>query len=140
MKKICSYILIFFMNVYLLFSDENFLEEIVTDPNLLKAEEITFVGILFVFLALLFLSLFLYLFAFSYKKYIEYKTAKKEQISIVETNKNRTGEIDAAISMALHLYMNDLHDRESAILTISKVARTYSPWSSKIYGFRQYPR
>lgn len=136
MKKICSYILIFLLNKYVLSADENFIKEVISDPNLLKAEEITFVGILFVFLALLFLSLFLYLFAFSYKKYIEYKNSKKEQVSVVETNKNRTGEIDAAISMALHLYLQEAHDVESNIITITRSSRPYSPWSSKIWNMR----
>ena len=34
----------------------------------------------------------------------------------------------------------ELHDRESTILTINKVKRAYSPWSSKIYSIRQMPR
>lgn len=46
----------------------------------------------------------------------------------------------AAIAMAMKLYSEDLHDKESAILTINRVARAYSPWSSKIYGLRQTPR
>ncbi|HAQ65007.1 MAG TPA: phage tail protein [Bacteroidales bacterium] len=45
-----------------------------------------------------------------------------------------TGEVNAAIAMALHLYRNQLHDHENTVLTIRKVSRTYSPWSSKIYG------
>lgn len=40
--------------------------------------------------------------------------------------------------MALHEHL-DVHDKESAILTINKVKRAYSPWSSKIYGLREYP-
>ena len=136
MKKICFFILFFIINLSKVFSNENTIEELVTDPKLLKAEEITLVGILFVFLALILLSLFLYLFAFSYKKYIEYKTAKKEQFSTVETNKNRTGEIDAAISMAIHLYLQEAHDIESNIITITRTSRPYSPWSSKIWNMR----
>jgi Na+-transporting methylmalonyl-CoA/oxaloacetate decarboxylase gamma subunit len=50
-----------------------------------------------------------------------------------------TGEETAAISMALYLY-NELHDKESNIITIKKVSKTYSPWSSKIYGIRNFPR
>lgn len=46
----------------------------------------------------------------------------------------------AAIAFALKLYMSDLHDKESEVLTINRVARTYSPWSSKIYGLRQIPQ
>jgi hypothetical protein len=47
-----------------------------------------------------------------------------------------SGEETAAIAMALHLYMSEIHDEESGVLTIKKVSRTYSPWSSKIYAVR----
>lgn len=49
-----------------------------------------------------------------------------------------SGEEIAAIVMALHEHL-DAHDRESTVLTINKVKRAYSPWSSKIYGLRQVP-
>ena len=45
-----------------------------------------------------------------------------------------SGDINAAISMALHLYFNEMHDEESGILTMKRIARRYSPWSSKIYN------
>ncbi len=44
------------------------------------------------------------------------------------------GNVTAAISLALHLYFNELHDKESNIVTIKKVKKAYSPWSSKIYS------
>jgi len=47
-----------------------------------------------------------------------------------------SGETTAAISMALHLFFSELHDEESGVLTIKKVSKTYSPWSSKIYAVR----
>lgn len=50
------------------------------------------------------------------------------------------GEVNAAIAIALHLYQSEYHDHEEAVLTIKKVARTYSPWSSKIYNLRRSPR
>ncbi|MDR0659524.1 MAG: OadG family protein [Prevotellaceae bacterium] len=50
-----------------------------------------------------------------------------------------SGELYAAIAYALYLYQNEIHDEESAILTIDKVTRDYSPWSSKIYTLRQTP-
>lgn len=50
------------------------------------------------------------------------------------------GEVAAAISIALNLYVSQYHDHEETVLTIKKVARTYSPWSSKIYGLRKQPR
>ncbi|MDR0658637.1 MAG: lamin tail domain-containing protein [Mediterranea sp.] len=52
----------------------------------------------------------------------------------------RSGEEFAAISMAMHEYLDDVHDIEDMIITINKVKRTYSPWSSKIYTLRETPR
>lgn len=49
------------------------------------------------------------------------------------------GEVFAAISAALYQYENEQHDQESEIITIERVSRRYSPWSSKIYGLRQMP-
>ncbi|MBD3410717.1 MAG: hypothetical protein GF419_10990 [Ignavibacteriales bacterium] len=51
-----------------------------------------------------------------------------------------SGEVFAAIATALHLYHSETHDFESAVLTINKVSKRYSPWSSKLYGMRQHPR
>lgn len=51
------------------------------------------------------------------------------------------GNVTAAISMALHLYFFEQHDEESNVVTIKKVRKAYSPWSSKIYGVNQnWPR
>lgn len=47
-----------------------------------------------------------------------------------------SGETTAAISMSLHLYLSEIHDEESGVLTIRKVSKAYSPWSSKIYAVR----
>lgn len=52
---------------------------------------------------------------------------------------NVSGEVNAAIAMTLYLYSAELHDAENTVLTINKVSRTYSPWSSKIYGLRKSP-
>lgn len=49
-----------------------------------------------------------------------------------------SGEEIAAIVMALHEHL-DAHDTEQTILTISKVKKAYSPWSSKIYSMRELP-
>lgn len=50
-----------------------------------------------------------------------------------------SGEVIAAIAAALAEHL-DAHDRENTVLTINKVRRAYSPWSSKIYGLRELPR
>ena len=44
------------------------------------------------------------------------------------------GEVSAAIGIAISLYLDELHDQETAILTIRKVGKSYSPWNSKIYN------
>ena len=48
-------------------------------------------------------------------------------------------EIAAAIITALKLYKSNLHDQESEMITIHRIARAYSPWSSKIHGLTQLP-
>jgi flagellar biosynthesis/type III secretory pathway M-ring protein FliF/YscJ len=43
---------------------------------------------------------------------------------------------EAAIAMALYLYFNEMHDEESDVITVKRVSKTYSPWSSKLYSMR----
>lgn len=47
------------------------------------------------------------------------------------------GEVYAAISMAMHEMQDEVHDIEETVLTITRVKRSYSPWSSKIYTLRE---
>jgi len=47
-----------------------------------------------------------------------------------------SGDETAAIAMALHLLLDEMHDEESGVLTIKSISRAYSPWSSKIYAVR----
>lgn len=77
-----------------------------------------------------------------FKKQPEKLSENKEQLDQkTETKKdNKEKEVAAAISLALHLHLEDFHDYEKTMLTIQRVIRPYSPWSSKIYGLRQYPR
>ncbi len=66
-------------------------------------------------------------------------TAQKAK---ADTSGQVSAETYAAISMAIHLFMveNEAHDFEDTVLTINKVSRTYSPWSSKIYTLRETPQ
>lgn len=59
------------------------------------------------------------------------KRSKKEEKTVKVST---SGDEIAAIALALHLYKSDLHDTESLTLTFHRIARSYSPWSSKIYG------
>lgn len=65
--------------------------------------------------------------------------AKVVKSAITPDDDLMNGEEIAAIAVALRRYSEDLHDLESEIVTINRVARTYSPWSSKIYSMRQLP-
>lgn len=62
------------------------------------------------------------------------KSVAKEVVATSDIS----GEVNAAISMALYLYLNELHDQESGVITIKRVNRRYSPWSSKIYSLNTY--
>jgi hypothetical protein len=44
-----------------------------------------------------------------------------------------SGDVNAAISLAIYLCMSERHDEESGKITAKKLSKRYSPWSSKIY-------
>ena len=58
----------------------------------------------------------------------------------VNTPDEVSGEVFAAIATAFYEMSDDNHDIEHTVLTIRKVRRAYSPWSSKIYSLRETPR
>jgi glutaconyl-CoA/methylmalonyl-CoA decarboxylase subunit delta len=45
-------------------------------------------------------------------------------------------DVTAAIALALYLELNEAHDPESDVITIRKINKAYSPWSSKIWSVR----
>ena len=105
---------------------------------------ITVLGWLIVFAALIFLVGFFLLIP----KLIKWSTRRavkrrgRHETDSVEEEDVLTGEMNAAISMALFLYFNEVHEEESNIITIKEVRRRYSPWSSKLYGMNNlnFPR
>lgn len=50
-----------------------------------------------------------------------------------------SGDVIAAISMALAEHFDESHDLEDTILTIRRMRKAYSPWNSKIYNLRELP-
>jgi len=46
------------------------------------------------------------------------------------------GEVSAAVAMALYLHFGEMHDVESGVVTIKRISKLYSPWSSKLYHMR----
>ena len=71
---------------------------------------------------------------FTFKK--QAKDTVEAESSTAAKPEDLSGEVNAAIAAAIHLYRSELHDYENTVLTINKVSRTYSPWNSKIYGLR----
>ena len=110
--------------------------------NILNSQGIfiSVVGYVVVFIALL----LLYLMFVNLSKFLQLnirnKLKRKGEIDPSESkDMSVSGELNAAISAALFLYFEEVHDIESTVLTIKKVQKSYSPWSSKIYGLREYP-
>ncbi len=65
------------------------------------------------------------------RKQGKFKAAEKDNLHI-------SGEVSAAIAMALNLYFDEIHDEESNVLTFKEKNRDYSPWNSKIYSVNDY--
>ena len=93
------------------------------------------VGYTVVFAALLFLYFFFWGFSKILTCRAKQKCKKKNRTKcLADSEFNISGDINAAITMALYLYFEQVHDEESGILTVKRVSKPYSPWSSKIYG------
>ena len=68
------------------------------------------------------------------------KFFKSKKVEVIENGVAGTtlsGEEAAAISAAIFLFVEELHDEENRVLTIERISRRYSPWSSKIYNVTQ---
>ena len=63
----------------------------------------------------------------------------RPDVHIHEDIEDISGETLVAISLALHLYHQQLQGLEDAVMTFKNASKTYSPWSSKIYGLRRTP-
>lgn len=101
----------------------------------------------FTAMTVVFLSLILLYLLFKYIGNYNIKVSRKNaEIATAGSTKvlsqeEISAEVFAAITAALHAYFEDeeAHDYEHTILTIDKVTRNYSPWSSKIYTLRETP-
>jgi Na+-transporting methylmalonyl-CoA/oxaloacetate decarboxylase gamma subunit len=105
------------------------------------------IGMTITAMAVVFLGLFVLFLAFKGIGNLAIKGSKRRAkaaagASNKEANANageESGEIFAAIATALYEINDDNHDIENTVLTIQKVKRAYSPWSSKLYNMRQTP-
>jgi hypothetical protein len=96
---------------------------------------ITLIGYLIVFLALVLLALVFN--AIPKLLRIQKRRAllkKGRKIDPGTSLDHISGEANAAIGTAIFMFFNEMHDDEDTIITIRKISKSYSPWSSKIYG------
>jgi predicted histidine transporter YuiF (NhaC family) len=99
---------------------------------------------LFIFLGIIGVLTFLFFFFLKRTDRIveERERLKQEQKhnAQVKSYEEPTEEIAAAIALAISMYAIQMAELENLTLTIQKVSKQYSPWSSKIYTLRQLPR
>ncbi|MBE0643834.1 MAG: OadG family protein [Bacteroidetes bacterium] len=96
---------------------------------------ISIVGIIIVFSALTIITLLIR----ALKVLLNPKQKKTETAEERPATNGVSGEIVAAIALALQTHLFELHDEERTIITIKKISRPYSPWSSKLYGMTPSP-
>jgi hypothetical protein len=121
-----------------------------TNPKVSEADKFVIldpngIGMTIIAMSVVFIGLaLLYLFFKSLGLMMTKESRKAAKLKVAASpgslHGGQSGEVNAAIAMALFLYGNQLHDQEDPVITMTKVSRTYSPWSSKIYGLRKSPR
>jgi len=95
-------------------------------------------GVVFIALVMLFYTFRYIPNILNIKLKVKTKTKKGKGTEEVETVV--TGEVNAAITAAIHLFFDETHDAESTVVTIKRISRNYSPWSSKIYSMRNFKK
>lgn len=115
------------------------------DPHgvalMLIAISVVFFGLVLLYVAFKFLGKGIM--AFNHRRAVkaEHKATGGDKEAIkasIPKGEDLSGDVYAAIAAAIYMYQSELHDEENTILTIEKVSRTYSPWSSKLYGMNPY--
>jgi len=94
---------------------------------------VAIIGYLIVLAALVFLFLVYQLIPKALDLYTRARLKREGKKGGNESTISHSGEVNAAISMAIYLCMNERHDKESGKITAKKLSKRYSPWSSKIY-------
>ncbi|MBE9488012.1 MAG: OadG family protein [Bacteroidetes bacterium] len=125
----------------------NYVEAAVSPTEKLKEQDkygfiMTLTAVSVVFLALM----ILYLVFRTVGKFMQKRDAAKIKASMPKSQSKKevivgdlSGEVAAAITIALKAYQDELEAEEQMQLTLNRVAKSYSPWSSKIHGLTHEP-
>jgi Na+-transporting methylmalonyl-CoA/oxaloacetate decarboxylase gamma subunit len=103
------------------------------------------VGMTITAMAVVFIGLILLYGCFKYvgKVAIQLSTRRAQKAGVENIpagGHTEEGAVFAAIAAALYEVAEDVHDTETTVITIQKVARRYSPWSSKFHSMREFTR
>ncbi len=98
------------------------------------------ISVVFIGLLTLFFSMKIFIYISNYPKNKAEKQKNGLRVTGEKGDEPVTGEIITAISMAIHQSREEWHDLEKTIVTLQRITRPYSPWSSKIHGLRRQVR
>ncbi len=131
-KKYLVFVLLFSMPLFAVDSKMNYVYMI------------SLFGIMIVMVSLIVIYFFMQFITWTikYSKYKHLKSIrkKKNKMRVVDDNSTAPEKLVVlAISTAIHMEMKYKAEQEKAILTINKLIRPYSPWSSKILSMRKVP-
>lgn len=116
-----------------------FQNQVITDADN-SGMGVTLMSMCIVLFALIVLSLlFMFFGKFFAKNQSKKKIEAKGTTDAEADDDHDSGEVIAAIAMALDEHFNSKHDLEDTVLTIRRMKRAYSPWNSKIYNMREVP-
>ncbi|MDR2628043.1 MAG: OadG family protein, partial [Dysgonamonadaceae bacterium] len=96
---------------------------------------VVFIGLILLYLV--FKAVGKIAFSLSEKRAMKADGYSKEE---AKSRVSESGEVFAAIAMAISEITEEDHDAENMVLTMKNVERNYSPWNSKIYTLRELPR
>lgn len=105
---------------------------------------ITIIAMSIVVSALIILSILFFIFGKISSKLLSRKKRQSKGVAPGDTADDHhddleSGELIAAIGLALAQHFAVEHDYEATILTLRRMKKAYSPWNSKIYNMRHTP-
>lgn len=120
-------------------TDKIFKNKLISDSDN-SGMGVTLMSMCTVLIALVILSILFMIFG---KMFAKNQSKKKSEAHgdnvVIDDDDHDSGEVIAAIAMALDEHFNSKHDLEDTVLTIRRMKRAYSPWNSKIYNMREVP-
>ncbi|MCU0407540.1 MAG: hypothetical protein MUD02_01195 [Bacteroidales bacterium] len=98
---------------------------------------IVIVGLAIVFSALILIYFFFKVAVPAFFRTFEKLKSFRRASGILPVKSNEIqADVTAAIALTIYMQFSETHDEESNVITIKRVSRIYSPWSSKLYSMK----